>query len=107
MCPVPRECAAQMNVSCYIESPAGHRGPSGAQMTISNVTHPPPTSKLGDTSEIQLRSDLLDLVKRTLSLLHTSKVEVEALSQARRGSRAVYEAGASPDRLKYNNRDLF
>ncbi|KAI5668074.1 hypothetical protein M9H77_17927 [Catharanthus roseus] len=95
MCPVPRERAAQTNVSCYTESPAGHRGPSGARTTTPNVTHLPPTYRLGDTSEIQL------------SARETSKVEVEALPEARRGSRAVYEAVASPDRLKYNSRDLF
>lgn len=32
--------------------------------------------------------------------------KVEALPEARRGSGAVVEAVASPDRLKYNSRDL-
>lgn len=73
-CPARRERAAQTNVSCYTESPAGHRGPSGqamhdlqgngllilplgtgARTTTPNVTHPPPTYRLGGTSEIQLR----------------------------------------------------
>ncbi|KAJ4975030.1 hypothetical protein NE237_008204 [Protea cynaroides] len=31
-CPVQRERTAQTNVSCYTESPAGHRGPSGKAM---------------------------------------------------------------------------
>ncbi|WVZ06570.1 hypothetical protein V8G54_019916 [Vigna mungo] len=50
-CPVQRERAAQKNVSCYTESPAGHRGPSGARTTTPNVTHPSPTYRLGGTSE--------------------------------------------------------
>ncbi|MCD7448523.1 NADH:ubiquinone dehydrogenase subunit 4 [Datura stramonium] len=35
----PRECTAQMNLSFYIESPAGHRGPSGKDMIRKGFFH--------------------------------------------------------------------
>lgn len=38
-CPVQRERAAQTNVSCYTESPAGHRGPSGKAMICRGTDH--------------------------------------------------------------------
>lgn len=38
-CPVQRERAAQTNVSCYTESPAGHRGPSGKAMICRGADH--------------------------------------------------------------------
>ena len=38
-CPVQRERAAQTNVSCYTESPAGHRGPSGKAMIRRGRDH--------------------------------------------------------------------
>ncbi|WVY92812.1 hypothetical protein V8G54_000112 (mitochondrion) [Vigna mungo] len=38
-CPVQRERAAQKNVSCYTESPAGHRGPSGKAMIRRGTDH--------------------------------------------------------------------
>ncbi|KAK8491885.1 hypothetical protein V6N11_014009 [Hibiscus sabdariffa] len=37
--PVQRERAAQTNVSCYTESPAGHRGPSGKAMIRRGTDH--------------------------------------------------------------------
>ncbi|KAL0389133.1 UNVERIFIED_CONTAM: NADH-ubiquinone oxidoreductase chain 4 [Sesamum calycinum] len=39
MCPAQRERAAQTNVSCYTESPAGHRGPSGKAMICRGKSH--------------------------------------------------------------------
>ncbi|CAN4117943.1 unnamed protein product [Withania somnifera] len=39
MCPVQRERAAQTNLSCYTESPAGHRGPSGKAMIRRGTDH--------------------------------------------------------------------
>ncbi|KAK6923583.1 hypothetical protein RJ641_011887 [Dillenia turbinata] len=36
-CPVQRERAAQTNVSCYTESPAGHRGPNGERITHFSI----------------------------------------------------------------------
>uniref|UniRef100_A0A8R7U3C1 Uncharacterized protein n=1 Tax=Triticum urartu TaxID=4572 RepID=A0A8R7U3C1_TRIUA len=38
-CPVQREREAQTNVSCYTESPAGHRGPSGKAMIRRGRDH--------------------------------------------------------------------